>query len=198
MLQPIFRLLLFRGSPVDVNGSVPTIATFAILLIVFVWLTLPTTGTANLSQEIISDIRKLFMVIPLVTYALAALMILTVLNVRKFSSRFSKTISACLGLLFLFQVGVFALDLVSKFLPSVIGFIFPIVDMVLFVWFVGVGGYVLSHAFNMKRYQGVLAAIIILLLSIFLASIITGLVLGEEVKTFAELQSMTTDSLRSE
>ena len=198
MLQPVFRLLLFRGSPVDVNGSVPTIATFAILLIAFVWLTLPTGGIANLSQEVIADLRKVFMVIPLIAYALAVVMILTVLNVRKFSNRFSKTISACLGLLLLFQVSVFALDLMSKFLPSMLGFIFGILEMVLFGWFVGVGGYVFSHAFNVKLYHGVLAAIVILMLSIFFASIITGLVLPEELKTFAEIQSMTAESLISE
>ncbi|MCY3540714.1 MAG: hypothetical protein OXH31_02230 [Gammaproteobacteria bacterium] len=198
MLQPIFRLLLFRGSPVDVNGSFPTIATFTILLVAFVWLTLPSQGSTNLSPEVVSDLRKVLLVIPIVTYAFAALMIFTVLNIRKFNDRFPKTISACLGLLLLFQAGVFLLSILSIVFGSILSFIFGTVQIAMFCWFIGAGGYVFQHAFSLKLYQGILATIVIMLVSTVIAGIIVGIVFPEEVGTFAELQNQRFEIQSSE
>lgn len=196
--QPIFRLLLFRGSPIDVDGSFATIATFAILLVAFVWLSLPSAGSTNLSPEVLSDLRVLYLVLPIISYAFAALVIFTVLNIRRFSDRFPKTISACLGLLLLFQAGVFLLYLSSMFLGSILGFIFGPVQIVMFCWFIGAGGYVLRHAFNLKLYQGILAAIVIILVSTVIAGIIARIVLPEEVETLAELQKQLLEIRSSE
>lgn len=198
MLQPIFRLLLFRGSPVDVNGSFPTIATFAILLVAFVWLTLPSKGSTNLSPEVVSDLRKVLLVIPIITYAFAALMIFTVLNIRKFHDRFPKTISACLGLLLLFQAGVFLLSILTIVFGSILSFIFGTVQIAMFCWFIGAGGYVFQHAFSLKLYQGILATIVIMLVSTVIAGIIVGMVFPEEVGTFAELQNQRFEIQSSE
>lgn len=198
MFLPIFRLLLFRGSPVDVNGTFPTIATFAILLVACVWLTLPSEGTLNLSPEVISDLRKLYLVIPIMSYAFAALMIFTVLNVRRFNDRFPKTISACLGLMLLFQAGVFLLSILSVFLRSIFGFIFGAIELGMFFWFVGAGGYVFQQAFNLKLYQGILAAFAILLISTVIAWIIAGLVFPEEVKTLDLIRRQLLDNLSPE
>lgn len=188
MLLPIFRLLLFRGSPVDVNGSLATIATFSILLVALVWLTLPSAGSTNLNPEVVSDLRKVLLVIPIITYAFAALMIFTVLNIRKFNDRFPKTISACLGLLLLFQAGMFLLSILSMFFGSSLRSIFGAVQIAMFCWFIGAGGQVFLHAFSLKLYQGILATIAIILVSSLIAGIITGIVLPEEVGTYAQLQ----------
>ncbi len=198
MFLPIFRLLFFRGSPVDVNGSLPTIATFAILLVALVWLTLPSEGSTNLSSEVVSDVRTVLLVIPIISYALAALMIFTVLNIRKFNDRFPKTISACFGLLLLFQAGAFLLSLLSMFFGSSLLFIFGAVHIAMFCWFIGAGGYVFLHAFNLKLYQGILATIVIILVSSVIAGIITGIVLPEEVGTLAELQNQLFEMRTSE
>ena len=199
MFLPIFRLLLFRGSPVDVNGSFPTIATFAILLVAFVWFTLPSASSMDLSPEVVSDLRKVFLVIPIITYAFAALMIFTVLNIRKFNDRFPKTIAACLGLLLLFQVGVFLLDVFSMIFGEILNFIFGALQIAMFCWFIGVGGHVFLHAFSLKLYQGILATVVvIMLISTVIAGIVVGIVLPEEVGTFAELQNQLFENRLSE
>lgn len=190
MFQPIFHLLLFRGSPTDVRGDIPTIATFSILLVGLIWLTLPTAAGSNLDPDVISDVRKLFMVIPVVAYFVGALLILTALNVFQDRSRVPKTLASCLGLLLLFQGGSFFLDLLFRFLPSILGFIFFIVDTALMIWFIGAGGYVFQHAFNLKLYQGVLAVLFILLLSFFIGGIVTGILLPSEIRTLTELQGL--------
>lgn len=198
MLQPTFRLLLFRGSPIDVNGGLPTIATFAILVVAFVWLKLPTEGSTNWSPEIVSDLRTLYLVLPIMSYALAAVMILTFLNIRRLPDRFPKTISACLGLLLLFQAGEFLLFLLSTFLGSILGFFLGAAQIAMLCWFIGAGGYVFLHACNLKLYQGILAVIAIILVSSVIAGIIAGIVLPEEVRTYAELQNQIFESRSSE
>lgn len=170
MFQPIFRLLLFRGSPTDVSGDIPTIATFSIFLVALIWLTLPTAGGSDLDPEVISDVRMVFMVIPLIAYVIGAILILTALNVFKDSSRVPKTVAACLGLLLLFQAGSLFLDLLFRFLPSALGFIFFVVDTAMMIWFIGAAGYVFQHAFDLKLYQGVLAVLFILFLSFFIGA----------------------------
>ena len=198
LLRPIFRLLLFRGSPVDVNGSLATIATFAILFVALVWLTLPSAGSTNLSAEVVSDLRTVLLVIPIITYAFAALMIFTVLNMRKFNDRFPKTISACLGLLLLFQAGMFLLSILSMFFGSSLRSIFGAVQIAMFCWFIGAGGQVFLHAFNLKFYQGILATIVIILVSSVIAGIITGIVFPEEIGTYARLQDQLFELRSSE
>lgn len=198
MFQPIFRLLLFRGSPTDVSGNVTTIATFAILLLALIWLTLPTAGGSDLEPDVIADVRSVFMVIPLVAYVVGALLILTALNVFQDSSRIPKTLASCFGLLLLFQAGNFFLDLLFRFLPSVLGFIFFVVDTALMIWFIGAAGYVFQHAFNLKLYQGVLAVLFILFLSFFIGGIVTGIILPSEIRTLAELRSFNSVPIPTE
>lgn len=180
------------------NGSLATIATFAILIVALVWLTLPSGGTTNLSPEVVSDLRKVLLVIPIITYAFAALMIFTVLNIRKFNDRFPKTISACLGLLLLFQAGTFLLSILPMFFGSSFRSIFGAVQFAMFCWFIGAGGQVFLHAFSLKLYQGILATIVIILISSVIAGIITGIVLPEEVGTFARLQDQLFELRSSE
>lgn len=180
------------------NGSPATITTFSILLVALVWLTLPSAGSTSLNPEVVSDLRKVLLVIPIITYAFAALMIFTVLNIRKFNDRFPKTISACLGLLLLFQAGMFLLSILSMFFGSSLRFIFGAVQITLFCWFIGAGGQVFLHAFSLKFYQGILATIAIILVSSLIAGIITGIVLPEEVGTFTRLQDQLFELRSSE
>ena len=190
MFRPIFRLLLFRGSPTDVNGSLPAIGTFAFLVLAFAWLTLPTERSTNLSPEEILSLRTVLLVIPIITYALVALMIFAILNIRKFNDRFSKTISACFGLLLLYQVGIYFFSL---FLPWFFGSISPFINgavqFAMFCWFIGAGGYVLLHAFSLKLYQGVLASIVLMFVASVISGIITSIVFPDAVGTFAEIQN---------
>ena len=187
MFQAIFQLFLFRGSPADVNGNVPTIATFATLLVAFTWLMLPTSNTFDLSPDILREVRQVLFLIPILQHAFAALMIFTVLNIRKSSARFAKTVSAYLGVHLVFQVCEFSLGALSGFLPTFLGFILTGAQFILFVWLFGVLGHIYRHAFNIKFYQGVLAGIGIMILSYFLAGIITGLMFPDEVQKLGEL-----------
>lgn len=195
---PIFRLLLFRGTPIEVNGSIPTIVVLAVLLVLLVWLGLPSGDSISPDRDVASDVRMVYLAIPILAYAIATLMILTVLNIRRFSDRFPKTISACLGLLLLFQMGAFTLRVFLNSLPTTFEFISGLLGWVLIFWLVGALGYVFAHAFSLKLYQGVLAALVISLISAFLSSILTGMVLPGEVGTLIELQRLSIENSASD
>lgn len=190
--------MLFRATPIDVNGSIPTIVVFSILLVVSVWLGLPSADSISTNKEVVSAVRKVYIAIPIIAYAIATLIILTVLNLRRFTDRFPKTISACLGLLLLFQVGAFTLRIVSNFLPSSFSFLFDLIGWVLTFWLMGALGYVFAHAFSLKLYQGLLVVLVISLISVFLSSILIGLVLPGEVGTLIELENLSIEGATTE
>ena len=187
MFQPIFRLFLFRGSPADINGNLSTIATFAILLVAITWLMLPSSNVGTSDPDVIQDVRRVLLVIPLFLYAFVALIIFTVLNVRKFSSRFAKTVSAYLGVQLVVQMCDFCSSAIGGIMPAGFRSIFSLVQVVLFIWFIGVTGHIYRHAFSIKLYQGVLASIGIYVIAYFLAGVVSGLLFPSEVQTVGEL-----------
>lgn len=190
MFKAIFPLCLLRGSPANINVAIPTITALAIFLVVLAWFGgggIGTVGGSDLSPEEHSALQRVITVIPLLQHAFATLMIFTVLNIRRFNSRFAQTITAYLGIQVLFQTSNVCIGFLSSFFPSGLAVVFGGVQLALQVWFFGVMGYICRHAFGIKMFQGVLASIVIILLSYFLAGIATGLFFPEAMKILVEL-----------
>lgn len=187
MIQPIFRLFLFRGSPTEVNGNVATITTFALLLVAITWLMLPSSNSSDWDPDVLEDVRRVLLMIPLLQYAFVVLLIFTVLNIRKLNDRFAKTVAAYLGVQLVLQICDFGTNVISSFMSSNFRFILIGFQAALFVLLFGVSGYIFRHAFNIKLYQGVLAAIVMYLVAYFLAGVVTGLLLPNEVHTLSDI-----------
>ncbi len=192
MFQAIFRLCLLRGSPADVKATVPNIASFVLFLVVLAWLGGGGIGTVNrsdLSAEELKALRTVITVIPLLQHAFAALMIFTVLNIRRFIGRFAQTLTSYFGIQVLFQAGVVTTGVVFSLFPSQPALLLvAVVQLAIQIWFFAVLGHICRFAFNIKMYQGVLAAIVIMLLSYFLAGIATGLLLPEGMRFLVDLE----------
>lgn len=190
MFQAIFRICLLRGSPADVNASIITITTFAVLLIALAWMGgggIGTTRGLELSTEELNAVQRVITAIPLLQHTFATLMFFTVLNIRQFVGRFAQTLTTYLGVQVVFQAGVVGVSVLSTLFPSGLILLFGALQLTLQIWFFAVMGHVYRHAFSIKMYQGVLAAIVIIFLSYFLAGITAGLLFPDSMLALVKL-----------